>query len=75
MLSKLKDGSKVTILPIIFTSRGTPPVNWTDICKIMKFKLPAEVMLKRIQTVVLGYLDEIMSTWSRQSFARTMGQH
>lgn len=75
MLANLPDGSKVTILPIIFTSRGTPPEDWTDICNVMKFKLPADIMLKRIQTVVLNYLDEIMSAWSRQSFARTNDRH
>ena len=75
MIETLPEGSRVIVLPIIFTSRGAPPPNWTEICALMKFKLPADVMLRRIQTSVLTDLDLIMTTWSKQNYADSWHRH
>jgi hypothetical protein len=69
MLDTLGEGSEVHIVPIVFTSRGTPPPNWAELCAKMKFKYSNEIMLEKIQTIILTALDEIMSRWSKQSFA------
>jgi hypothetical protein len=75
ILQRLPEGSSVTIVPIIFTSRGTPPPSWTEICRLMKFKLTADALLRRIQTVLLTDLDEIMTSWTKQDFAHNMRGH
>lgn len=75
MIAHLGDKcDRVDIVTIAFTARGTPPEDWNQICEMLKIKIPAQVLLKRIQRAMLTSMDQIMTQWMRQSYAHAMQQ-
>jgi len=63
----------ITILPVPFTARGTPPPDWGYICQTLKIKIPAITLLKRIQNQILISLDSILKAWQMQHMSSTHG--
>ena len=59
----------IEILPIVFTSRGTPPQDWSQICSKLKIKCSSTSLLLRIQVSLIEHNMKLQGMWTKMNEA------